>query len=194
MRKNRSSATRRGAVVAEEIDRLAPRPGDILLFYHPERFRSRLIAWFTRSPFYHVALYEGGGKVIEARIPEVMRRDLYTQRDGFRFVVVPAPSCAARERALAWARERIGAPYHMEGLAIYIVGRTLHLLPLLCRLLCPRECERFVCGDFVVRAFLAAGITLFPGRHPAEIVPADFACLYRAARRPRGRRALASAA
>jgi hypothetical protein len=165
--------------VAHALRRLRPLPGDILLFHHPERLRSHLITLFTRSPYYHVALYAGRGDVIEARIPRVVRRNLFTQKDGFRFVVLRAPSRASGRRALAWAERRLGAPYDLRSVSLWVLGRILHL-PTLCR-----KCSesQFVCGNFVVQAFAAAGINLFPGRPSAEIVPADFGPLVHQMRR-----------
>jgi hypothetical protein len=165
--------TGREETVAEEIARMRPEPGDILLFHQPERFRSRLICWFTRSPFYHVGIYAGEGKVIEARIPEVMCRDLYRQKDGFRFIVLRAPHRDAGKAALGWAESKIGIRYDVRSLTLLVLSRLTGLR--LCRCSQDTEQEQFICGNFVARAFAVAGVTLFPDRNEAEIVPADFA-------------------
>jgi hypothetical protein len=169
----------RAETVADALERLRPEPGDILLFHHAERFRSRVIAWFTRSPFYHVGIYAGNGEVIEARIPQVMRRNLRNQLDGYHFLVVRAPDREAGCRALAWAEKRVGARYDLLSLACLVLSRLLG-----CRALCRIACAgRFVCGSFVVRAFEAAGVDLFPGRCAGEITPSDFRALLRRQRR-----------
>jgi len=164
--------------VLRELRCLRPLPGDILLFYHPERLRSALICLLTRSPFYHVGIYAGSGDVIEARLPCVIRRNLYGKEDGFRFVVLRAPSRRAARAALDWAEKRIGARYDLISVVLWALGR-LFGLPSLCR--CRPNC--YVCGNFVVSAYRAAGLDWFPGRGPAEIVPADFAPLLRRMRR-----------
>jgi hypothetical protein len=161
--------------VAQQINQQRPEPGDILLFYRPERFRSRLICWFTRSPFYHVGIYEGDGKVIEARIPEVMRRDLSHEKDAYHFTVLRAPSRVIGRRALLWAQERIGQPYDKKSIGLLALSRLTHLP--FCQFRNEDGSERFLCGNFVVRAFSAAGVILFPGRPAEEIIPADFSDL-----------------
>lgn len=183
------AASPRVETVAEQIERLKPEPGDILLFHHPERFRSRLISWFTRSPFYHVGIYAGNGDVIEARIPEVMRRNLYTERDGYRFVVLRGPNQVKAAMALMWARKQLGARYDLWSLAALVASR-LTGRPQICQGLCG---DRFICGNFVVRAYAEAGVDLFPGRSANEIAPSDFGVLFRNSRRKRLQFAPASA-
>ena len=160
---------------------LNPLPGDILLFHHPERFRSLMISLFTGSPYYHVALYAGDGEVIEARLPRVVKRSLYFEQDGYRFVVLRAPSTRARQEAMAWATERIGAPYDLRSVLFWGIGHLMHIPAL--RRLCPPD--RYVCGNFVVRAYTAAGVTLFPNRCAEEIMPGDFASLAHCGRHTR---------
>lgn len=163
-RQKRTAQTRR------RVARLAPKPGDVLLFYGPERGRSRLICWFTRSRFYHVGIYAGDGKVIEARIPSVICRDLYDS-DGCRFVVIRAPENTGNA-VLDWARERIGHAYDTRGVIQLGLRRLFPFLPF-----GPRPDNAFVCGSFVARAFAHAGVDLFAGRDRDHIAPCDFAAL-----------------
>ncbi len=179
---NSAATERRSVTVAQELRRLRPLPGDILLFHHPERLRSVLISLCTASPYYHVGIYAGNGEVIEARLPAVVKRNLYHEKDGYRFVVLRAPHREAGIAALNWAREHIGARYDLGSLFRWALARILHR-PSLCG--CNRE-GCYVCGNFVVIAYQAAGVDLFPGRAPAEIVPADFAPLLHQMRRPIG--------
>lgn len=174
-----AAADDRATTVRGLLARLQPRPGDVLLFHEPERWRGRLISWFTRSRFYHIGIYAGGGHVVEARIPAVVRRDL-TDLDGCRFVVLRAPSEEAGRRALAWAEARVGEPYDLWAIAATVLRRFLPWLPpALWRRLC--RAGRHVCGSFVARAFSeGAGAPLLPGRATHEeaiLVPADFAVL-----------------
>jgi hypothetical protein len=168
----------RAATVRGLLGRLRPEPGDVLLFHGPEKWRGRLISWFTRSRFYHVGIYAGNGHVIEARIPRVVRRDL-TDLDGCRFVVLRAPSAEAGRRALAWAEARVGEPYDLWGVAAAALARVSprRVAPLLCRLC---RAGRHVCGGFVARAFSeGAGVPLLPAARVSDalLVPADFAVL-----------------
>ena len=82
-------------------------PGDILLFYHATGFKGRLIAWFTRSRYYHAAIYAGEGYVIEARPGGVVDRDLNGPEGGHEYVVIPAPGRRGEE-ALEWAKSQLG--------------------------------------------------------------------------------------
>ena len=180
MVRRRKPTKTRGAVVASELRRLRPLPGDILLFHHPERLRSTVISFCTGSPYYHVGIYSGEGNVIEARLPKVVERNLFTDLDGYRFVVLRAPNRAAGQRAVAWARAHVGADYDLKSLFRWTLAHLLHR-PSLCG--CTSD-SAYVCGNFVVRAYQAAGIDLFPGRSAAEIIPADFKPLLHRMRRP----------
>ena len=145
-----------------------PQPGDILLF-HNARGMNKLITGFTRSPFYHVGLYAGEGKAVEARTPGVIRDDLRDRKNDF--VTVPAPEGKGKA-ALRWAEAQIGDAYDDLDIAVIILDR-------LCRFLrfnyTPRD--KFTCGEFVATAFDKADAPLFPERDLGSIVPADFAPL-----------------
>ncbi len=147
-----------------------PQPGDVLLFYNATGL-NRFIAWFTGSPFYHVALYAGQGDVIEARPRGVVRRNLRRREGGHDFLVVPT-SEGAGKAALAWAEAKVGAGYDRLDILILILERIflhLHIN------YTPRD--KFACGEFVARAFEEAGEPLFPDKAAGEVVPGDFAHL-----------------
>jgi hypothetical protein len=143
-----------------------PEPGDILLF-HNARGLNKLITGFTRSPFYHAALYSGGGTTVEARTPGVLRQDLRGRENDF--VVVPAPE-GKGQAALAWAETQVGDAYDDLDIAVIVLDR-------LCRFIhfnyTPRN--KYSCGEFVAIAFDRAGAHLFPERDLGDIVPGDFA-------------------
>jgi hypothetical protein len=145
----------------------APKPGDILLF-HKARGLNRLITWFTRSPFYHVALYAGDGRTVEARTRGVVHDTLRGREGNFR--VLPAPKGRGRA-ALAWARRQVGDGYDERDLLIILLERIFG------RLYLPTRPDAFTCGEFVATAFDKAGVALFPDRDLAAVVPADFAAL-----------------
>src|SRR2546421_62474 len=147
------------------------RPGDILLFYHPEG-TSRLIAWLTRSPYYHVAVCSDTYHVIESRPRGVMRRDLRTREGGHVFRVIPAPRDSGPD-VHEWASGEIGAKYDPWDVPVIILDRIfLHL-----HLNYKAPSNRFTCGEFVARAFQQAGICLFPELKLEDVIPADFARL-----------------
>jgi hypothetical protein len=84
-------------------------------------------------------------------------------------VVLPAPQGKGKE-ALAWAETQLGKDYdRWDAVAIILEHLFRHLR------LHYRASERYGCGEFVALAFQHTGVTLFPGREPKEIVPADFA-------------------
>ncbi len=142
-----------------------PQPGDILLFHHA-RGENLIITAFTRSPFYHVAIYAGDGQVIEARPGGVQKNDL-RGREGI-YIVLPAPEGKGKA-ALAWAQSQIGAGYDNMDILIIIlehIFRQLHLN------YTPND--RYTCGEFVATAFDQAGIRLFPDRDLGDVVPGDF--------------------
>lgn len=144
------------------------RPGDILLFRHA-RGENLIITWFTGSPFYHAAISEGDGCVLEARPHGVVRGDLAGRETNF--VVLPAPQSAG-EQALAWARRQVGKPYDMLDVAIIILDRIIR--PFRLRYTPP---GRYTCGEFVAAAFAAAGVRLVPDREIDDVLPADIARL-----------------
>ncbi len=148
----------------------APQPGDILLF-HRAAGLNRFITWFTRSPYYHVAIYAGNNCVIEARPKGVVRRDLRTREGGHHFVVIADPTGKGRE-ALNWAETKVGEGYDRADVAVIILERVFQHLHINHT---PRD--KFACGEFVAMAFQEVGAPLFTGRAPADIVPGDFASL-----------------
>ena len=147
-----------------------PQPGDILLFYNSYGL-GRFITTFTRSPFYHVALFAGGTELIEAGPKGVVRRDLRSREGGHQFVVVRAPE-GKGPAALQWAHSKLGDGYDAKDLVIIALDRIfMHLH------LNYAPGDRFTCGEFVASAFEQAGIRLFGDTKAADIVPADFAKL-----------------
>jgi hypothetical protein len=161
---------RMNALTREDTRRPEPRPGDLLLFYGGCQ-----LGWWiervTRSPFYHVALYDGDGYVVDAVPQGVVRRHVADGTTGTRFIVAPTPE-GAGPAALAWAKTRIGRPFDPLGILVSLAslaGRRL-TLPY-------RPTHRFTCSHLVAEALLHAGVALCPHRSPALVVPADFAVL-----------------
>ncbi|HVF84517.1 MAG TPA: hypothetical protein VM821_00935 [Abditibacteriaceae bacterium] len=144
-----------------------PEPGDILLFHRARKW-NRLITWFTKSPYYHAAIYAGDNHVVEARPRGVVCRDLNGPDGDKEFDVVPAPAGKGRD-ALDWAKMQLGSKYDNIGVATIVMDRICSSLHL------SRQCEdKFSCGELVALAFEKAGVQMFPDREASEIVPADF--------------------
>src|SRR5262245_58432331 len=146
-----------------------PGSGDILLFYGGRR-----LGWWieraTDSPFYHVALYDCDGYVIDAVPQGVVRRRFDDGTTGTRFVIAPAPS--GGEAALAWAKTQIGRRFDALGMLVVLTDLVLRRGKARYR-----PTGRFTCSHLVAEAYRQAGIDLVPGREPALAVPADFARL-----------------
>jgi uncharacterized protein YycO len=147
------------------------RPGDILLFSQPHGGLGAVISVVTRSPYYHVALFEEGTTTVEARQRGVVRRDLRSPEGGHTFTVIPAPE-GAGPVALDWARARLGARFDRLDLAVILVDRVvsrlrLHYHPV----------GTYSCGELVAKAFSAAGVRLFPDLDDDDVEPADYARL-----------------
>ncbi len=143
-----------------------PQPGDILLFSHA-RGISRLIPWFTQSRYYHCALYEGGGRVLEARPSGVMRRDI-SKDPKMVFRTIPMPDGLGKT-ALDWAREKLGCKYDVFDVLVIIV-RTYYP-----RLHVPHTNRKsFFCSEIPVLGWREAGLDLFPGQLAEELIPSDF--------------------
>jgi hypothetical protein len=144
-----------------------PKPGDVLLFYRPRRGRDYFIRWFTRSPFYHAAIFAGDEHVIEAR-PAGVGKNSIADREGD-YVVAPAPD-GKGAAALAWAQTQIGDAFDNKDFFVIalehiFVGWHINYAP-------P---GRYSCAGFVTDAFVHSGFTPFPGRLPDEISPSDWA-------------------
>ena len=144
-------------------------PGDILLFSRAQGGLGFFISLFTRSPYYHVALFEQDTFTIEARQRGVVRRDLRSKEGGHTWTVIPAPQ-GRGEAALAWACTQIGDQFdRFDFLVILldrIVGRLkIHYEPF----------GKYTCGEFVAHAYREAGVVLFPDLQDADVEPADFA-------------------
>lgn len=147
------------------------RPGDILLFDHPDGGLGALISLVTRSSYYHVAIFEGDTFTIEARQRGVVRRDLRTKEGGHSFIVIPAPE-EAGETALDWARAKIGSKFDRLDFLVILIDRVVTRLRLHYH-----GFGAYSCGEFVAKAFTAAGVRLFPDLNDDDVEPADFARL-----------------
>lgn len=156
---------RRLSLAADRASR-DPQPGDILLFHHA-RGENRFITLFTRSPFYHTAIYAGEGHAVESRPSGVRCNSLQGRENDF--VVVPAPEGKGKE-ALAWARTQLGAPYDNLDVLVIILERLFTHLHLNYA-----PGNKYTCGEFVARAFAEVGIRLVPGRDVEDVIPADIA-------------------
>ena len=128
-----------------------------------------IISWVTRSPYYHVAIYEQETFTIEARQRGVVRRDLRTKEGGHSWTVIPAPE-GRGEPALAWARSQIGDTFDRFDFLVILIDRVVGLLKIHYE-----PFGKYSCGDFVARAFREAGVVLFPEMQDADVEPADFA-------------------
>ena len=145
-----------------------PLPGDVLLFAHATGW-NLLITFFTRSSFYHVALYAGDFHVVEARPQGVVSRDLRGPEGTHFCAILPDPD-GHGPAALAWAQGQIGGRYDRWDVLVIILE---HIFTHLHLSYAPPG--RFSCGEFIARAFEEVGARLFPGREAADIVPGDFA-------------------
>jgi hypothetical protein len=130
-----------------------------------------LISLLTKSPYYHVAIFEKDTFTIEARQRGVVRRDLRSNEGGHTWTVIPAPD-GRGEAALAWARSQIGAKFDRFDFLVILLDRIvarlkIHYEPF----------GKYSCGEFVARAFRETGAVLFPDLQDADVEPADFARL-----------------
>lgn len=147
-------------------------PGDILLFNRAKGL-NRIITWFTNSPFYHVGISLGEGRVVEARPRGVVIRNLLGKEGDKRFEIIPAENIGGREAALAamkWAQTQVGDGYDPFNVAAIILDRSFSCIA--CNTTLP---GRWACGEFVATAFEEAGVELFPEHDIAIVVPADYA-------------------
>ena len=128
-----------------------------------------VISFLTRSPYYHVAIFEQGTDTIEARQRGVVRRDLRTKEGGHVFTVIPAPE-GKGQLALDWARAKIGSKFDRLDFLVILIDRLVTRLRLHYQ-----SFGAYSCGEFVAKAFSAAGVRLFPDLNDDDVEPADFA-------------------
>ncbi len=147
----------------------AARPGDILLFDQPRGGLGAIISLVTRSTYYHVAIFERDTFSIEARQRGVVRRDLRTKEGGHTFRVIPAPE-GRGPVALDWARAKIGSKFDRLDFLVILVDRVVTRLRLHYH-----GFGAYSCGEFVTKAYTAAGVRLFPDLNDDDVEPADFA-------------------
>ncbi|MEP6756642.1 MAG: hypothetical protein ABJA67_14145 [Chthonomonadales bacterium] len=144
------------------------KPGDILLFLHPEG-TSLVISWLTRSKYYHVAICQDTLHVVESRPRGVVCRDLRTKEGGHTFVVIPQ-SNGSGKKALDWAESKIGDKYDSMDLVVILFDRIFTHLHINYK---PPKNE-FSCGEFVATAFEETGSKLFADIKSTDVVPGDF--------------------
>lgn len=147
----------------------AARPGDILLFAQPKGGLGAIISLITRSTYYHVAIFDGGTFTIEARQRGVVRRDLQTKEGGHTFIVIPAPRGGGAV-ALEWALSKIGSKFDRLDFLVILIDRVVTRLRLHYH-----GFGAYSCGEFVAKAYTAAGVRLFPDLNDDDVEPADFA-------------------
>ena len=145
------------------------RPGDLLLFNRAKKL-NRMITWFTRSNYYHVAIFKGGTSVVEARPRGVVERDLNGPDGDKSFVVIPAPGGEqVGRKALEWAEQQVGDGYDPINVAAIVLDRSFS-----CWRFSFGLNQRYSCGELVAEAFQKAGEDLFPDCAPESIVPSHF--------------------
>ena len=151
---------------------IAPKPGDILLFFRPNRTRDYLIEWVTGSHFYHAALWAGANTVIEARPAGVVHNSL-RGREG-EYVIVPAPGRDERgTAAFAWAQTQLGSPFDRTDMLVIGLEHLFRHW----RINYTRP-GSYSCGELVAEAYFHAGVRLVPEKKPSETAPSDLArCL-----------------
>jgi len=147
------------------------KPGDILLFDQPKGGLGAIISVVTRSTYYHVAIFEDLTFTIEARQRGVVRRDLRAKEGGHTFTVIPAPE-GKGQLALDWARAKIGSQFDRRDLLVILIDRFVTRFRLHYH-----GFGAYSCGEFVAKAFSAAGVRLFPDLNDDDVEPADFARL-----------------
>ena len=147
------------------------KPGDILLFDRPKGGLGVIISFVSRSTYYHVAIFEEKTFTIEARQRGVVRRDLRTKEGGHTFTVIAAPD-GKGQLALDWARAKIGAKFDRLDFLVILIDRFVTRLRLHYH-----GFGAYSCGEFVAKAFTAAGVRLFPDLNDDDVEPADFARL-----------------
>lgn len=145
-------------------------PGSIMLFYHP-RGTAVLISFFTKSPFYHVAVAIDEVELIEALPSGVVRSTIAAKR-GEHFHVIPPPSKEAAHAAIRWAKSKIGDGYDPKDLLAIALDRMFAHLHVHVS-----TKDRFTCGEFVAQSYKSAGKELIPHIDTEDVVPADFARL-----------------
>ncbi|GAC1460759.1 MAG: hypothetical protein NVSMB8_11550 [Candidatus Limnocylindrales bacterium] len=145
------------------------KPGDILLFDQPKGGLGAIISLVTRSTYYHVAIFERDTFTIEARQRGVVRRDLRTKEGGHTFTVIPAPE-GKGEFALDWARAKIGSKFDRLDFLVILIDRFITRLRLHYH-----GFGAYSCGEFVAKAYTAAGVRLFRDLNDDDVEPADFA-------------------
>jgi len=146
-------------------------PGDILLFDQPKGGLGAIISLVTRSTYYHVAIFDHDTFTIEARQRGVVRRDLRTKEGGHTFRVIQGPE-GAGPVALDWARAKIGSKFDRLDFLVILIDRLITRLRLHYH-----GFGAYSCGEFVAKAYTAAGVRLFPDLNDDDVEPADFARL-----------------
>jgi len=97
-----------------------------------------------------------------------VRRDLRTREGGHTFTVIPAPEGKGR-LALYWARARIGTKFDRLDFLVILIDRVVTRLRLHYHAF-----GTYSCGEFVAKAYTAAGVRLFPDLEDDDVEPADF--------------------
>lgn len=98
-----------------------------------------------------------------------MRRDLRSTEGGHSFVVIPAPE-GKGPLALDWAVAKIGSKFDRLDFLVILLDRVVTRLQLH-----DHRFGAYSCGEFVTKAFSAAGVRLFPDLNDDDVEPADFA-------------------
>jgi uncharacterized protein YycO len=172
------------------LDPAALRPGDILLSSMPG-LAAAGIRLMTFAPVSHVAVYIGGGQVVEAVRSGVRIRtidEVLTEETWVLALRYPDLSPEQADRIRDYALGNLGAGFNFLGVTLHVpfsIGRRaceLPLVPLAVRDACIRGMglihqvaageDRVFCSQLVLQAYRHAGI-LITNADPRLISPAD---------------------
>lgn len=141
------------------------RKGDIILTEGKKPY-SRIIQWFTESPWSHAVLYCGNNRVIEADIGGVQISPLskYSDADGRLAVLRTGLGPAHRREVINFCRRQLGKGYNYLGLLTAALGIK--------RRIPPEERPSYTCTELIGVAYAeAAGIRLT--QEPPELATPD---------------------
>jgi len=103
------------------------KPGDLFLLHTRGSVISWAVMYFTQSVWSHTGLFSGSGNILHATTSGVIEEPFASHFDNHSFacLIDPGLSDEGREKAISYARSRLGAPYGWGIVLVHAVDAIL---------------------------------------------------------------------
>ena len=129
-----------------------------LVFYKPIKFQDKLIAWYTKGPYYHAEIEFSDGMRVESSA-ESNGVSIYTPKEDNYITVKFNILNANEDKVRKWCEEQMGCKYDWFGVVRFVVPFV------------KQSSTRWFCSELIVAALQQIGF--FANVKPHKLSPND---------------------